>query len=226
MLPTVRPSLRREIDGIREISQLAYQHYVERMGQRPGPMDTDYHVEHEKGHLYSVLLDGRLVGYLGLGDPDPGRPEDLEVDNIALLPEVQGLGLFGSFIRASDWIAFSSGKSRLHLYTHIKMTENIGLYHKVGFEDIGVVHEKGFERLYMAKPVFSERQRSLPGIAERWERHYPEDASLLRSYLASLPGTEQALIHQSSIGVRVESGVGRFELARRPREWLAGAQNN
>ncbi len=189
-------------------------------------MDTDYHLEHDKGHLFSVVLDGHLVGYLGLGDPDPDRPEDLDVDNIALLPEAQGAGMFGAFVRASDWIAFSSGKSRLHIYTHVKMTENIKLYHKVGFEDTGVVQEKGFERQYMAKPVFSTHQRSLPGIAERWARHYPEDAALLERYMAGIASVEHAQVLQSSIGVRVESEAGLFEVARRPAEWLGSGEQN
>lgn len=219
MRTELRASRAEEIARIREIAQAAYAHYVERMGQRPGPMDTDYEAEHHKGHLYSVLVDGELCGYLGLGDQDPTRPEDLEVDNIALLPGLQRLGLFGALVRVSDWIAWISGRTRLHVYTHVKMTENIKLYRSIGFEDIGEVEEHGFRRLYMAKPVFSATQRSLDRVVRHWAKAYPDVVAEAEDQIATLSrdGTEVE-VEQSSIGVRVRSTLGSYEVVRRPPE--------
>ncbi len=219
----VRAARAEEVETIRAIAQAAYEPYIARMGRRPGPMDTDYAAEQAKGHLHSVLVDGELGGYLGLGDQDPARPGDLEVDNIALLPQAQGLGLLATFIRVCDWIAWASGRQRLHLYTHVTMTENIDRYRSVGFEDIAEVEEYGFRRLYMAKPVFSARQRSLPRVVAHWAKAYPDIAPSAEEQLAalSLRSTDSGVsveVEQSSIGLRARSTVGAFEVTSRPPE--------
>ena len=99
--------------------------------------------------------DGELCGYVGLGGQNPVRPEGPEVDNLALVPSAQRLGLFAVFVRVCDRIAWTTVRSRQHLYAHVTMVENVELYRSVGFGDIGQVEECGSRRLCMTRPGFS-----------------------------------------------------------------------
>ena len=45
------------------------------------------------------------------------------------------------------------GFGAIKLYTHVKMTENVGIYTKLGYRETHRATEKGFERVYMRKDL-------------------------------------------------------------------------
>jgi ribosomal protein S18 acetylase RimI-like enzyme len=81
------------------------------------------------------------------------RPQidHLLLDNIAVLPDSQRMGLGRQLISFAETEARRLGFSEVRLYTHQKMTENIALYTRLGFIEIGRGHESGYDRVFMTK---------------------------------------------------------------------------
>jgi ribosomal protein S18 acetylase RimI-like enzyme len=144
----IRPARPDELELIRTIVHDAYVGYVERIGGRPGPMDSDY----------AALLDEGAVHVIDC-DPPPGlivlsdRPDHLLVENVAVAPQTQGRGHGGALLRFAEAEARRRGFAELRLYTHERMTENLSLYAHLGYEQIGRRPEHGFPRVYLSKRI-------------------------------------------------------------------------
>ena len=142
-----RPAAASDAAGISECVRAAYSHYIERIGTAPGPMLDDY-AQVVRDHRAWVIDDGgRVVGVLVLMDKEDG----LLLDNVAVLPECQGEGIGRRLIEHAESEARRLGHRHLDLYTHERMTENIAMYGRIGYEEVERRTERGFPRVYMRK---------------------------------------------------------------------------
>jgi GNAT superfamily N-acetyltransferase len=138
------------------IVERAYGVYVERIGMRPGPMDADY-TEKLRGALVHVAEDGEaavgdegtapVVGLIVLVEIE-GR---LLIENVAVDPDRQGEGIGGRLLEFAEETARAAGIETLALYTHEKMSENLALYARLGYEEDERRRESGFSRVFMSK---------------------------------------------------------------------------
>lgn len=97
-----------------------------------------------------VVLDGeRVVGLLVMKFDQGGAL----LDNVAVLPGCQGLGLGQRLIGLAEGEARKRGHAHLDLYTNELMTENLRLYQRLGYRETARVREKGYRRVYMRKPL-------------------------------------------------------------------------
>lgn len=144
----IRRAAPQEREAVEDIVQAAYAIYVERIGKPPGPMLDDYAALIAQGAV-SVLddSDGGIAAILVLLP----KADHLLLDNIAVRPDRQGRGIGRRLIGFAESEASRLGYSELRLYTHAKMTENIGLYLRFGFEETGRGHEAGYDRVFMTK---------------------------------------------------------------------------
>ena len=145
MIRRAEPQDRKTVE---EIVHAAYAMYVERMGKPPGPMLDDYATLLAQ-RAVSVLEDagGTIAAILVLLP----KSDHLLLDNIAVRPDRQGRGLGRRLIDFAERETRRLGYSELRLYTHEKMTENIALYARLGFEETGRGHEAGYDRVFMTK---------------------------------------------------------------------------
>jgi GNAT superfamily N-acetyltransferase len=211
-----------DVGPIGEIVDAAYLPYVERIGVRPGPLDTDYGEEQRRGRLHAMRVDGELVGLMVMGPAPADRPLDLDLDNVALHPTAQGRGLFDAMLRAADWLGHALGRERIQLCTHGRMTANIELYRSVGFTEVAPPEPDPFGRVFMERAIFSEAQRRLPRVVDGWRRAYGDVARSAEALLDALPASTGVVVEQSSIGIRARSaGVALHVMARPPE--LVGA---
>lgn len=127
----------------------AYAGYVGRMGRKPGPMLDDYAALAAEGLVRVLLRGGRICGVL----VTIGKDDHLLLDNIAVAPEAQGLGLGRRLVEAAEEVARNLGYATVRLYTHETMVENVGLYEHLGFAVTHRARERGFDRIYMAKTL-------------------------------------------------------------------------
>lgn len=144
----IRRAAPQDREAVEDIVHAAYAMYVERIGKPPGPMLDDYAALIAQGAV-SVFedTDGTIAAILVLLP----KADHLLLDNIAVRPDRQGRGLGRRLIEFSESEARRLGYSELRLYTHQKMTENIGLYLRLGFEETGRGHEAGYDRVFMTK---------------------------------------------------------------------------
>src|SRR5271156_1511913 len=87
--PRIRAAATADVPAIAEIVDQAYRHYIARIGKPPGPMIDDYAVRVSEGAVW-VLEEGAVIAAIIVLLPAPNY---LLLDNIAVSPTRQGLGL-------------------------------------------------------------------------------------------------------------------------------------
>ena len=143
----IRPADPAEAEEIHGLVQRAYGHYVERIGGRPGPMDTDYAEKVAQGQVSVAEDAGAVVGLIVLVP----EPDHLLVENVAVHPGRQGEGIGRALLDFAEEAAHQAGTPVLRLYTHVLMTENRALYARIGYEETHRRTDDGFERVFFVK---------------------------------------------------------------------------
>jgi ribosomal protein S18 acetylase RimI-like enzyme len=149
MLQHPRLATREDLAVVEEIIRAAYSPYVPRIGRKPGPMLDDYGALIDQGRIYVVEHDGTVRGLVVL-IPDG---DSMLLDNIAVAPAAQGLGLGRVLLKFAERMAADHGCRSIELYTNETMAENIALYLRIGYRETHRAEEKGYRRVYMAKPL-------------------------------------------------------------------------
>src|SRR5882724_5580091 len=131
--PRVRAATAADVSAIAETVDQAYRHYVDRMGKPPGPMLDDYAARVLERVVW-VLEEGTAIAGIVVLLP---RTDYLLLDNIAVSPSRQGLGLGRQLLAFAEAEALRRGYSETQLYTHQTMVENQRLYAAIGYEETG-----------------------------------------------------------------------------------------
>jgi ribosomal protein S18 acetylase RimI-like enzyme len=77
----------------------------------------------------------------------------LLLDNVAVSPARQGLGLGRRLLAFAEAEALRRGYSEIRLFTHQTMVENQRLYASIGYEETGRGTEAGYDRVFMRKQL-------------------------------------------------------------------------
>ena len=145
--PRIRVATVADVPAIAKIVEEAYRHYIPRIGRPPGPMLDDYAARVSEGVVW-VIEEGPIVAGVIVLLSSPGY---LLLDNIAVAPDRQGLGLGRRLLAFAEAEATRRGYREIRLYTHETMTENQRLYAAIGYEETGRGTEAGYERVFMRK---------------------------------------------------------------------------
>lgn len=145
----IRPARAGDADTVRDVVDAAYRHYIARIGKPPGPMLDDYAQRIADGQTWVVEDAGGIGGILVLEETAQG----LLLDNIAVSPDRQGKGVGRMLLEFAEAEGRRRGLTAIYLYTHALMTENIGLYRRIGYVETHRVTEKGYDRVYMTKQL-------------------------------------------------------------------------
>jgi ribosomal protein S18 acetylase RimI-like enzyme len=143
----IRVAIAADIPAITNIVDQAYRHYVSRIGKPPGPMLDDYAARVSEGAVW-VLEEGAEIAAIIVLLPAPNY---LLLDNIAVSPTRQGLGLGRRLLAFAEDEALRRGYREIRLYTHQTMVENQRLYASIGYEETGRGSEAGYDRVFMRK---------------------------------------------------------------------------
>jgi GNAT superfamily N-acetyltransferase len=138
--------------AIETIVERCYGVYVERIGLRPGPMDADYAEQLRRGIVHVIEEeDGAVVGLIVLVEAD-GR---LLIENVAVDPDRQSEGIGRRLLAFAEETARAAGIGTVALYTHEKMSENLALYARLGYEEderrLVTGFSPPFSRVFMSK---------------------------------------------------------------------------
>lgn len=143
----IRPARPDEGPALSAIVDAAYALYIPRIGAKPGPMLEDYADLCARGLAFVLGRNGAVLGLLVLID----SADHLLLDNIAIAPEAQGQGLGKILMAFAEEEAKRRGFSEIRLYTHLKMTENIALYPRLGYTETHRARQAGFDRVFFTK---------------------------------------------------------------------------
>src|SRR3984893_15764440 len=110
-------------------------------------MLDDYAARVSEGVVW-VLEEAALIAPIIVLLPAPNY---LLLDNIAVCPSRQGLGLGRRLLAFAEAEALRRGYREIRLYTHQTMVEDQGLYASIGYEETGRGTEAGYDRVFMRK---------------------------------------------------------------------------
>jgi ribosomal protein S18 acetylase RimI-like enzyme len=126
---SLRPATAADVSRLTELAQVAYEHYVERIGGPPRPMTDDYAGVVRRHRVTVAESGGEIVGLVVLGAGDEG----FFIDNVAVDPAHQGTGAGRTLLAHAEIAARNAGFDSLYLYTHERMVENLALYERIGY---------------------------------------------------------------------------------------------
>jgi ribosomal protein S18 acetylase RimI-like enzyme len=149
MQPHPRPATRDDLGPVEQIVRTAYSPYVPRIGRAPQPMLDDYRALIEAGRVYVLECDGAVQAILVLIP----EKDSMLLDNVAVAPAAQGLGLGRRMLEFAERTAIDRGCRCMRLYTNEAMTENIALYSRIGYCETHRAEENGLRRVHMAKQL-------------------------------------------------------------------------
>ncbi|GAP92620.1 putative GNAT family acetyltransferase [Rosellinia necatrix] len=138
-----------DLVGIQNVVKDAYTPYVKSIGITPGPLLDDYEALVGAGRVTVIDVDC-VVGALLVLIPEDGV---MLLDNVAVSPSAQGLGLGRELIAHAEQRARMAGYSSIRLYTHEAMARNIEYYTRIGYAETHRAEEKGLKRVFMTKSL-------------------------------------------------------------------------
>ncbi|MFQ5954173.1 MAG: GNAT family N-acetyltransferase [Kiloniellales bacterium] len=135
--------------------EAAYEKYVPRIGKPPAPMLADYASLIRAGVVHVLEHRGAPAGVIVMA-PGDGH---LFVENVAVVPSHHGLGLGRALMAFAEAEALRRGFTEVRLYTHERMTENLGFYRRLGYRVTGRREEDGYRRVYFRKRLTHRPRR-------------------------------------------------------------------
>lgn len=138
-----------DLHGIQECAKAAYGMYVERIGTRPAPMTADFGRQIADGKVHVLSVDNAVAGFAVFYP----REDHIHLENVAVHPDFQGMGYGLKLITYTEQYASDTGVCAVELYTNVRMTENLSLYPRLGYEEQGRGQEDGFDRVYFRKTL-------------------------------------------------------------------------
>ena len=112
-------------------------------------MLDDYPARVSQGVVW-VAEEGAVIAAMIVLVPGPNY---LLLDNIAVSPARQGLGLGRRLLAFAEDEALRRGYREIRLYTHQTMVENQLLYTSIGYKETGRGTETGYDRVFMRKQL-------------------------------------------------------------------------
>ena len=145
--PLLRRATAADAAAVAQLAEAAYGKYVERIGRRPAPMDSDYAALIEDASVWVLTCDDRLLGSLVTIVND----DHLLLDSIAVAPDAQGHGYGALLLRRAEDDAHDAGLAEVRLYTNAAMTENVAMYPRFGYVETHRGGQDGFRRVFFSK---------------------------------------------------------------------------
>ena len=145
----IRKATSADLRAVQQCARAAYEIYVPRIGRRPAPMVADFDTQIREGKVF-VLAAGKEIGGFAVFYR---REDHMHLENVAVHPDLQGLGYGIRLITFVEAQARDGGLEAVELYTNVMMTENLRLYPHLGYREVGRWHEDGFDRVFYSKPL-------------------------------------------------------------------------
>ena len=147
----MRLARRGDVAAMQQLVRQAYQPYVARIGRPPAPMSADYALIVAAGTAWVAEEDAHLLGLIVLVPAG----DHLLLDNVAVAPAAQGLGIGARLLRLAEERARAQDLREVRLYTNEAMSENLAYYPRHGYAETHRATEAGYRRVYFTKPIMT-----------------------------------------------------------------------
>ncbi len=149
MRERLRQALPADAAAIRSLTRAAYAKWVPLIGREPKPMGADYEAA-VRAHRFDLLYrDGNLAALV----ETIVEPDHLLIENLAVLPACQGLGLGRRLMAHVERLAEAQGFAEVRLYTNKLFAENVAFYERLGYRVYREEEFRGGIAVHMSKAI-------------------------------------------------------------------------
>ncbi|MDX2676326.1 GNAT family N-acetyltransferase [Streptomyces sp. NY05-11A] len=145
----IRPAAAADVPAVKAVTDAAYTHYIERIGQVPLPMEADHAANVAAGKVYVTgdPVGGAVIGLVVV----EAFADHLFLDSIAVHPDAHGKGVGRRLLHFVDAHARALGLSEVRLYTNAMMWENQKIYPRYGYQLVERRTDGPYDRLHYRK---------------------------------------------------------------------------
>ena len=143
------PASAADASEMQVLVRAAYEQYVPRIGREPAPMTADYDAVARSGRSLLAKIGSELVGLV----VTEVEEDALLVQNLAVLPRLQGSGVGSLLLQKAEDLAREAGLPEVRLFTNEAMSESIVFYRHKGFAETGRFEQNGYLRVFFAKSL-------------------------------------------------------------------------
>lgn len=147
MTQDIRLATHTDVPRVKAVTDAAYHHYIERIGLVPAPMEADHAADVAAGRVF--VAGDPVVGLVALRT----EADHLYLDNIAVHPDAQGIGLGRGLLAFVEARARELGLPEVRLLTNAMMWENQKLYERYGYELVERRLDGPYDRMHYRKQV-------------------------------------------------------------------------
>ncbi|MER5518348.1 N-acetyltransferase [Streptomyces sp. NPDC002763] len=141
----IRPARAADVPAVKAVTDMAYQHYIARIGVVPQPMEADHTANVAAGRVF--VVGEPVIGLVVI----EAHEDHLFLDSIAVHPDARGQGVGRRLLEFVDARARALGLPEVRLYTNALMWENQELYRKYGYEVVGRRVDGPYDRVHYRK---------------------------------------------------------------------------
>ena len=132
-----RGSLRRarleDAPLLNDLARHAYADYVPLIGRRPQPMAVDWATLIDDHEIW-IMAPARngAIASLAL----KLKPDHVLIWSVAVMPEHQHRGLGRQLLSFAEERAVALGRPEIRLFTNARMTRNLEIYRRLGYDEV------------------------------------------------------------------------------------------
>lgn len=141
----VRVAVVADVPVVKAVTDMAYSHYIARIGVVPQPMEADHMANVVAGR---VFVTGEPVNGLVVIE---AHDDHLFLDSIAVHPDAHGTGVGRRLLEFVDARARDLGLPEVRLYTNALMWENQKIYPRFGYEVVERRTDGPYDRIHYRK---------------------------------------------------------------------------
>lgn len=141
----VRVAVVADVPAVKAVTDMAYSHYIPRIGVVPQPMEADHMANVVAGRVY--VTGEPVIGLVVIEE----RGDHLFLDSIAVRPEAHGRGVGRLLLDFVDARARALGLAEVRLYTNALMWENQEIYPRLGYEVVERRTDGPYDRVHYRK---------------------------------------------------------------------------
>ncbi|WP_262058336.1 GNAT family N-acetyltransferase [Streptomyces sp. STR69] len=145
MTTGVRAAVPADVPAVKAVTDMAYHHYIARIGVVPQPMEADHMADVVAGRVF--VTGDPVIGLVVIEE----RADHLFLDSIAVHPDAHGTGVGRRLLDFVDARARALGLPEVRLYTNALMWENQQIYPKFGYEVVERRTDGPYDRIHYRK---------------------------------------------------------------------------
>ena len=142
--------------AVRQLVCDAYAKWVPVMGREPMPMIADYDLAVREHEVDLAYVGGQLAALIEM----IVHVDHLFIENLAVAPGHQGLGLGRHLLAHAERRARELGLAEMRLLTAQEMAGNVDFYQSVGYQIDKTEPFKGGFTVYMSKDISGAEPKS------------------------------------------------------------------